>query len=200
MCIRLPALGVHSLGSVCIHAFKPQHQPPRPHRAWMRPEHPEPARHRHRALNQRAVLLCTCRADAGGTKLGDDKRVCYHNMQGIADYGRLGHAEVSRPIVPQPSPCFCKRKHLAIIMLLTASTSPTSPNECTTALSYLFPPFRSCLCELRSIDSMRLSSMVTRRNVLSGFLKPMHMTRATKPRPRSFHPSILAFWHRWYVD
>ena len=43
---------------------------------------------------------------AGGTKLGVDtnrpgnKLVCYHNLQQIADYGRLGHGEVVGMTVP----------------------------------------------------------------------------------------------------
>jgi hypothetical protein len=31
---------------------------------------------------------------AGGTKADSFHRVCYHNFQGVADYGKLGHGEV----------------------------------------------------------------------------------------------------------
>lgn len=31
---------------------------------------------------------------AGGNALGSEGRVCYHNLRGIADYGKLGHGEV----------------------------------------------------------------------------------------------------------
>jgi hypothetical protein len=31
---------------------------------------------------------------AGGTKADAFQRVCYHNFQGVADYGKLGHGEV----------------------------------------------------------------------------------------------------------
>ena len=37
---------------------------------------------------------------AGGTRLGSGGRVCYHNTENIADYGRLGHAEVVLVRVP----------------------------------------------------------------------------------------------------
>lgn len=37
---------------------------------------------------------------AGGTSTGDEGRVCYHNFQRLADYGKLGHAEVVRMDIP----------------------------------------------------------------------------------------------------
>eukprot|EP00968_Pinguiococcus_pyrenoidosus_P021812 scaffold2923_cov313-Pinguiococcus_pyrenoidosus.AAC.20 len=40
---------------------------------------------------------------AGGKKQGDAGRVCYHNLQGIADYGRLGHAEAVALQIPRQS-------------------------------------------------------------------------------------------------
>lgn len=41
---------------------------------------------------------------AGGTKLGtSDRLVCYHNYQGIADYSKLGHAEVVGMNIPEGS-------------------------------------------------------------------------------------------------
>lgn len=38
---------------------------------------------------------------AGGKKTDADGRVCYHNFQGIADYGKLGHGEVVGMTIPQ---------------------------------------------------------------------------------------------------
>lgn len=38
---------------------------------------------------------------AGGKKLGTEGRVCYHNYQGLADYGKLGHAEVVGMKIPE---------------------------------------------------------------------------------------------------
>jgi hypothetical protein len=37
---------------------------------------------------------------AGGKSTGSEGRVCYHNLQGIADYGRLGHGEVVGMDIP----------------------------------------------------------------------------------------------------
>jgi hypothetical protein len=39
-------------------------------------------------------------AYAGGTRVGDGSLVCYHNMQGKAYYGSMGHAEVVSLTVP----------------------------------------------------------------------------------------------------
>ena len=38
---------------------------------------------------------------AGGSKTDKEGRVCYHNFQGIADYGKLGHGEVVGMTIPQ---------------------------------------------------------------------------------------------------
>lgn len=37
---------------------------------------------------------------AGGTRTDKEGRVCYHNLQGIADYGKLGHGEVVNMNLP----------------------------------------------------------------------------------------------------
>ncbi|GMI36585.1 hypothetical protein TeGR_g8979, partial [Tetraparma gracilis] len=43
----------------------------------------------------RSPLQLTARAAyAGGEGLGKGGAVCYHNLAGVADYGKLGHAEV----------------------------------------------------------------------------------------------------------
>jgi len=38
---------------------------------------------------------------AGGTKVGDGGRVCYHNMAMAPDYGQMGHTEVVNVSVPE---------------------------------------------------------------------------------------------------
>lgn len=38
---------------------------------------------------------------AGGTKTDKEGRVCYHNFQSIADYGKMGHGEVVGMTLPQ---------------------------------------------------------------------------------------------------
>lgn len=40
---------------------------------------------------------------AGGMKTGSEGRVCYHNFQSVADYGKLGHGEVVGVTIPQSS-------------------------------------------------------------------------------------------------
>eukprot|EP00557_Chaetoceros_sp_GSL56_P009408 CAMPEP_0176490282 /NCGR_PEP_ID=MMETSP0200_2-20121128/7784_1 /TAXON_ID=947934 /ORGANISM="Chaetoceros sp., Strain GSL56" /LENGTH=279 /DNA_ID=CAMNT_0017887571 /DNA_START=116 /DNA_END=955 /DNA_ORIENTATION=- len=38
---------------------------------------------------------------AGGTATDKEGRVCYHNLQGVADYGKLGHGEVVGMRIPK---------------------------------------------------------------------------------------------------
>lgn len=38
---------------------------------------------------------------AGGKSTDKEGRVCYHNFQGVADYGKLGHSEVVGMTIPQ---------------------------------------------------------------------------------------------------
>jgi len=38
---------------------------------------------------------------AGGKKVGDDGRVCYHNLMMAPDYGQMGHTEVVNVSVPE---------------------------------------------------------------------------------------------------
>lgn len=40
---------------------------------------------------------------AGGTATDKEGRVCYHNFQGVADYGKFGHGEVVGMTIPQAS-------------------------------------------------------------------------------------------------
>jgi len=55
-----------------------------------------------RDILERTDRQLTSRAGyAGGTRLGPEGRVCYHNFQGIADYGKLGHAEVVGVKIPE---------------------------------------------------------------------------------------------------
>jgi len=57
-----------------------------------------------RALLKRSDTELTSRAGyAGGTKTGKDGTVCYHNFQGLSDYGKLGHGEVVGMTLPESS-------------------------------------------------------------------------------------------------
>lgn len=57
-----------------------------------------------RTLLGRGDHQLTSRAGyAGGTKTGSEGRVCYHNFQSIADYGKLGHGEVVGMKLPEKS-------------------------------------------------------------------------------------------------
>lgn len=47
------------------------------------------------SLGRRGADITAVSGYAGGTRVGPNNRVCYHNMQNLADYGSLGHAEVS---------------------------------------------------------------------------------------------------------
>lgn len=38
---------------------------------------------------------------AGGFKTDEEGRVCYHNFQSVADYGKLGHGEVVGMSIPE---------------------------------------------------------------------------------------------------
>lgn len=40
---------------------------------------------------------------AGGTKVDKEGRVCYHNFNNIADYGKMGHGEVVGLSIPEKS-------------------------------------------------------------------------------------------------
>jgi hypothetical protein len=40
---------------------------------------------------------------AGGKSTGSEGRVCYHNLMGVADYGKLGHGEVVGMTLPEQS-------------------------------------------------------------------------------------------------
>lgn len=55
-----------------------------------------------RALLGRSDEQLTSRTGyAGGLKADAKGRVCYHNMQGVADYGKLGHGEVVGMRIPE---------------------------------------------------------------------------------------------------
>jgi peptide methionine sulfoxide reductase MsrA len=63
-----------------------------------------------RSALKRADLELNSRCGyAGGTRLGSGGKVCYHNARGVADYGKLGHAEaVAMRIPPSALPDFAK--------------------------------------------------------------------------------------------
>lgn len=60
-----------------------------------------------RILRRKDEDLTSLTGYAGGTKIAKDPRqpgaalVCYHNFQGIADYGKLGHGEVVGMRIPE---------------------------------------------------------------------------------------------------
>lgn len=48
-----------------------------------------------------ADVITSVAGYAGGTKVGDKSRVCYHNMAGAPDYGKMGHTEVVNVTIPE---------------------------------------------------------------------------------------------------
>jgi len=52
-------------------------------------------------LNRSDQQLTSKTGYAGGSSTGKEGRVCYHNLQGMADYGKLGHGEVVGMQIPQ---------------------------------------------------------------------------------------------------
>ena len=53
---------------------------------------------------KRSESQLTSRAGyAGGTRLGKDGRVCYHNLSGQDEYGKMGHSEVVGVSIPKSS-------------------------------------------------------------------------------------------------
>lgn len=53
------------------------------------------------ALDRGSKSITALVGYAGGNEVGDQGRVCYHNMAMTADYGRLGHTEVVNVSVPE---------------------------------------------------------------------------------------------------
>lgn len=54
-------------------------------------------------LKRKSVDFTSMTGYAGGTAADKQGRVCYHNFQGVADYGKLGHGEVVGMTIPQSS-------------------------------------------------------------------------------------------------
>lgn len=52
-------------------------------------------------LGRKNNQLTSVAGYAGGTSTDKEGRVCYHNLQGIADYGKLGHGEVVGMTIPE---------------------------------------------------------------------------------------------------
>ena len=52
-------------------------------------------------LNRKNSELTSRTGYAGGFKTDNEGRVCYHNFQSIADYGKLGHGEVVGMSIPE---------------------------------------------------------------------------------------------------
>ena len=62
------------------------------------------------ALKRSPAQITAVSGYAGGQRLGDGGKVCYHNMRNFADYGRLGHAEAVQLEIPTSAlPRFCKK-------------------------------------------------------------------------------------------
>ena len=63
------------------------------------------------ATLQRSPMAATAITGyAGGRGPAADGRVCYHNKQGVADYGVLGHAEAVQVEIPASAfPQFCSK-------------------------------------------------------------------------------------------
>ncbi|GMI63179.1 hypothetical protein ScalyP_jg10945, partial [Parmales sp. scaly parma] len=60
-------------------------------------------------LKRTEAQLTSRAAYAGGTRVGANDRVCYHNMASKDDYGRYGHAEVVSLTIPKSSfEAFCE--------------------------------------------------------------------------------------------
>jgi len=53
-----------------------------------------------KSLGRNGVNLTTFTGYAGGKSVGADGRVCYHNFEGVADYGQMGYAEVVSVALP----------------------------------------------------------------------------------------------------
>ena len=52
-------------------------------------------------LNRADKTITATAGYAGGTKIGTGDKVCYHNAASVADYGKLGHAEVVALDIPR---------------------------------------------------------------------------------------------------
>lgn len=62
------------------------------------------------ALKRGPTTISAVSGYAGGQRLGPNGKVCYHNMQNFADYGKLGHAEAVQLEIPESElPRFCKK-------------------------------------------------------------------------------------------
>jgi len=62
------------------------------------------------ALKRSGSAITARTGYAGGSRLGDGGKVCYHNPQRFADYGKFGHSEVVQVEIPQSAfPRFAKK-------------------------------------------------------------------------------------------
>jgi len=62
------------------------------------------------ALSRGPKQITAVSGYAGGQRLGDGGKICYHNMRNFADYGKLGHAEAVQLEIPESAmPRFCKK-------------------------------------------------------------------------------------------
>ena len=54
-----------------------------------------------RSLHRQGAEITARTGYAGGTRVGENGLVCYHNPEHVAVYGELGHAEVVTISVPE---------------------------------------------------------------------------------------------------
>jgi len=62
------------------------------------------------ALKRAGSQITAVSGYAGGQRLGDGGKICYHNARRFADYGQLGHAEAVQVEIPLSAfPRFCEK-------------------------------------------------------------------------------------------
>lgn len=62
------------------------------------------------ALKRSGSTITARTGYAGGSRLGDGGKLCYHNPRKFADYGKYGHSEVVQVEIPQSAfPRFAKK-------------------------------------------------------------------------------------------
>lgn len=61
-------------------------------------------------LQRNGIQISARTGYAGGSRLGPDGRICYHNREGVGDYGELGYAEAVEVTIPASAlPAFSRR-------------------------------------------------------------------------------------------
>jgi len=88
----------------------------------------------------------SCKTGYAGGNGGTDKqgRVCYHNFQGIADYGKLGHGEVVGMTLPKDKVLDFSKVYFGLFNPTTKGTHNTAARSIC-GLLILFPQTASIL-------------------------------------------------------